>query len=202
MRGIGGAWAPHLATPVEKRATPSRGRRHAGEGGNLSVLAIRVGAPMNRRPLPWNGTANLINAALRKWGALFPSPLMSAGMAHRAVMLTSAYLATSIVVLASAVGLGQIVSPSMLAGVLSVFFISMLSSGLEPGTAKAFVLQGVAPAVGKEQLQGIALASIAKAVWWPWPWTLVPANTLADPSSCTSHAPNSTWRPTGAVTST
>ena len=105
---------------------------------------------MNRRPLMWNGTANLTSAALRKWGALFPSPRKSAGMVHRAVMLTAAYLATSVVVLASAVGLGQVVEASTLAGVLSVFFISMLSSGLEPGTAKAFVLQGAALGVGKE----------------------------------------------------
>lgn len=85
-------------------------------------------------------------------------------MARRGVMVASAYLATSIVVLASAVGLGQIVSPSILAGVLSVFFISMLSSGLEPGTAKALVLQGAASVVGKEQLQGVAFASAAKAL--------------------------------------
>ena len=25
-----------------------------------------------------------------------------------------------------------------------------------------------------------SLANMAKAVWWPWPCTLVPANTLAD----------------------
>lgn len=96
--------------------------------------------------------------------AVLSSLPLSAALAHRAVVLTSAYVATSIVVLVSAVGLRQVVSPSMLAGVLSVFFISMLSSGLEPGTAKAFVLQGSVSAVGKEQLQGVAFASVAKAL--------------------------------------
>lgn len=119
---------------------------------------------MNRRHLPWNTTANLISAVLRKAGTLFPTPRKSAEMAHRGVMVASAYLATSVVVLTSAVGLGQIVSPSILAGVLSVFFISMLSSGLEPGTAKAFVLQSTASVVCKEQLQGVAIASAAKAL--------------------------------------
>ena len=47
-----------------------------------------------------------------------------------------------------------------------------------------------------------SLASMANAVWWPWPCTLVPANTLAVPSSWISTAPNSMCRPTGAVTST
>ena len=47
-----------------------------------------------------------------------------------------------------------------------------------------------------------SLASMAKAVWWPWPWTLVPTNRLAVPSSWTSTAPYSTCSPIGAVTST
>ena len=47
-----------------------------------------------------------------------------------------------------------------------------------------------------------SLASMANAVWWPWPCTLVPTNMLAEPSSWTSTAPYSTCSPIGAVTST
>ena len=47
-----------------------------------------------------------------------------------------------------------------------------------------------------------SLASMANAVRCPWPWALVPANTLAVPSSWISTAPYSTCKPTGAVTST
>ena len=60
---------------------------------------------------------------------------MTAGMVHRVMILTSAYVATSVAVLVSDVGLGQVVAPSMLAGAQRRI-ISMLSSGLEPGTAK------------------------------------------------------------------
>ena len=47
-----------------------------------------------------------------------------------------------------------------------------------------------------------SLASMANAVWWPWPWELVPTAMVAVPSSWTSTAPYSMCRPIGAVTST
>ena len=47
-----------------------------------------------------------------------------------------------------------------------------------------------------------SLATMANAVWWPCPWTLVPANIVAVPSSWISTAPHSMCRPIGAVTST
>ena len=67
------------------------------------------------------------------------------------------------------------------------------------GTRSVSELTRVILSIG---MPSTSLASIAKAVWWPWPCTLVPANTLAEPSSWISTAPNSMCSPTGAVTST
>lgn len=119
---------------------------------------------MNPPSRPPTGLVRLARAFPAEWARLVSGMPFSRGLAHRALILTSAYVVTSAVVLAAAVGLGQLVTPSLLAGVLSVFFISMLSSGLEPGTAKALVLQGSAPAADRAQLQGLALASMAKAL--------------------------------------
>ncbi len=67
------------------------------------------------------------------------------------------------------------------------------------GTFAVSELTSVILSIG---MPSTSLANIANAVRWPWPCTLVPANTVADPSSLTSHAPHSMCRPTGAVTST
>jgi hypothetical protein len=67
------------------------------------------------------------------------------------------------------------------------------------GTRAVSELTSVILSIG---MPSTSLASIANAVAWPWPCTLVPANTVAEPSAFTSQAPHSMCRPTGAVTST
>lgn len=47
-----------------------------------------------------------------------------------------------------------------------------------------------------------AEATWANAVSWPWPWLLVPAETVNVPSGWACALPHSTSRPSGAVTST
>lgn len=105
-------------------------------------------------------------------------PMLSArkGLGLRGVMLIAAYTATSAVVLISAVGLGRTVSPAVLATVLSVFFVVTLSSGLEPGTSKAALVDGMPANVTRSQFRAIALASTMKALGASLPlgviWTL------------------------------
>ena len=67
------------------------------------------------------------------------------------------------------------------------------------GTMAVSELTSLIDSIG---MPSTSLASMAKAVWWPWPCTLVPTKTVAVPSSLISTAPYSTCRPTGAVTST
>ena len=67
------------------------------------------------------------------------------------------------------------------------------------GTAAVSELMSRILSIG---MPSTSLATMANAVWWPWPWTLVPTAIEAVPSSWTSTAPYSVCRPSGAVTST
>ena len=96
--------------------------------------------------------------------ALLANVPFGRALVTRGAVLIAAYVTTSAVVLVSAVGLGRMTTPTILAGVLSVFFISILSGGLEPGTSKALIVQGLGASPTRQQYRGIALASGVKAL--------------------------------------
>ncbi|WP_417231451.1 hypothetical protein [Brevundimonas sp.] len=102
-----------------------------------------------------------LRSNIRVFKANFP---FSGALASRGMVLTAAYVSTSAVVLIAAITLGKLATPAISASVLSVFFISVLSSGLEPGTAKSLLVQGIGSTLSKQQMQALALASAVKAL--------------------------------------
>lgn len=82
----------------------------------------------------------------------------------RGSSVVAAYVMTSVVVLSAAIGLKGLVSPAVLAGVLSIIFISGLSSALEPGTAKAMLVAGRLARASRRDIEAVALASVLKAL--------------------------------------
>ena len=99
---------------------------------------------------------------------------MGPGARHlgvRAVVVVGAYGATSAVVLLAIVLLRRAVSPDLLRGVLSFFFIAALAAGLEPATVKAQVLRGealgvsVAAYLGAGALKALAVSPFLALVW-------------------------------------
>lgn len=82
----------------------------------------------------------------------------------RGSSVVAAYLMTSVVVLGAAIWLKGLVSPVVLAGVLSIIFISGLSSALEPGTTKALLVAGRLGGASRPDIEAVALASVLKGL--------------------------------------
>jgi hypothetical protein len=93
-------------------------------------------------------------------------------LAVRAAIVSVAYLATALAVLAVVVILRRSVSSDVLRAVLGFYFISALTAGLEPATVKGSVLaSGRAPedlvgVLAAGAVKGLAVAPIVALVWW------------------------------------
>ncbi|HEY5070696.1 MAG TPA: hypothetical protein VII63_01570 [Caulobacteraceae bacterium] len=90
--------------------------------------------------------------------------LFTSRVGSRAAVVTGSYVAAAAVILLTVAVLKHETAAPVLRGVLSFFFISSLSSGLEPGTTKAAFLSGVVSAgPGRGMITSMLRASALKA---------------------------------------